>query len=74
MAPLSNDDLLAVWDRGHARNPVERAVLLLSAGYPGTSLPALAELGVGELDRNVAPTDAVGDGIVVDRDRHGQAG
>ena len=50
MAPLSNDDLLAVWDRGHARNPVERAVLLLSAGYPGTSLPALAELGVGERD------------------------
>src|SRR5215204_2136464 len=38
MQPLSNRMLLALWERGQDRSPVERALLLLEA-----ALPAVAE-------------------------------
>ena len=50
MRSLSAADLLSVWDAGHARAPVERALLLLEAGWPESGRPALAALTVGERD------------------------
>ena len=50
MVPLSNHALLTVWELGHARSAVERAVLLISAAFPGTAVSDLAELSIGERD------------------------
>jgi hypothetical protein len=50
MFPLSTHDLLAAWDLGQPRNPVDRALVLLRAACPGTTPEALGELSIGERD------------------------
>ena len=42
--------VLEVWERGAARHPVDRALVLLSAAFPGASRAELAALPVGERD------------------------
>ena len=42
--------VLVVWVRGAARHPVDRALVLLSAAFPGASRAELAALPVGERD------------------------
>ena len=50
MQPLSAAHLLDVWERGRARTPVERAVLLLCAACPESDFEAIAGLPVGRRD------------------------
>ena len=53
MLPLSKHDLLMAWDLGHARNPMDRALVLLCAAFPGTDSSSLAELSIGERDEKL---------------------
>ncbi len=48
MTGLSTNDLLTAWETGHARHPVDRALVLLSFASPGTAPALLAELSIGE--------------------------
>ncbi len=50
MRPLTDYELLAAWERGLGRPPLERAITLLAAAEPETSAAALAELRMGERD------------------------
>jgi hypothetical protein len=50
MQRLSAAQLLDVWERGRARSPAGRAVLLLAAAYPDTPVEALARLPLGRRD------------------------
>jgi hypothetical protein len=53
MRALSPVDILAIWDRGDRGDPVERALLVLSAVDPGTELAELAAFSIGERDRRL---------------------
>lgn len=53
MRPLSAAELLEVWERGIAQTPVQRALTLLAAACPDTSVDALAGLSVGRRDGNL---------------------
>lgn len=50
MHTLSASELLDVWERGQGQRPVERALTLLAAASPGTSVEALAGLSAGRRD------------------------
>src|SRR5215212_4607648 len=50
MRALSAVDLLDVWERGLAQPPSRRALLLLAAASPTTSLEALADQSIGQRD------------------------
>lgn len=50
MVPLSAANLLAVWERGLAKRPPERALALLEAAFPDSSPAVLAGLSVGSRD------------------------
>jgi len=50
MRALSLDELLAVWERGGAASPAERALLLLAAAHPDVEPHHLARLSVGRRD------------------------
>jgi hypothetical protein len=50
MRPLTDAELLAVWERGRRLAPARRALLLLAAVYPDTSADDLARLSVGRRD------------------------
>lgn len=50
MRPLTPSELLDVWERGLARPPAERALLLLAAGHPEAAPGELAALSVGRRD------------------------
>jgi hypothetical protein len=45
MQPLRDCELLDIWERGHGRGPIERALLLLSAAEPGISDAGGADIG-----------------------------
>ncbi|HEU0054889.1 MAG TPA: hypothetical protein VFQ39_17005, partial [Longimicrobium sp.] len=47
---LSARDVVAVWERGQERHPVDRALLLLGAAFPDRSRDELASLTVGQRD------------------------
>jgi hypothetical protein len=53
MRPLSVEEMIGVWEKGDLRSPVDRALLMLQAATPGSSLQELAELNVGERDRRL---------------------
>lgn len=53
MQPLSAIDLLAVWERGQAQTSTERALTLLAAAAPATSLGDLATLPIGQRDAHL---------------------
>lgn len=50
MHALSDSDLLAVWERGLEDAPLERALQLLSAGWPEEDVSTLANLSIGDRD------------------------
>jgi hypothetical protein len=50
MKPLSNRELLQVWEQGLAQQPIQQALLLLAAAYPELSPQELAELSLGQRD------------------------
>lgn len=50
MRGLSAADVVAVWERGQERHPVDRALLLLGAALPSRSRDELAALTVGQRD------------------------
>ena len=50
MKPLSNQELLQVWEQGLGQHPIRQALLLLRAACPEVSPQALAELSVGQRD------------------------
>lgn len=50
MRGLSAADVVAVWERGQERHPVDRALLLLGAALPTRSRDELAALTVGQRD------------------------
>src|SRR5690242_19842049 len=43
--------IVAVWETARRQYPVERALTLLAAGFPGRSRDELARLAIGERDR-----------------------
>ena len=53
MRPLSVEEMIGVWEEGDLRSPVDRALLMLQAATPESSLKELAELNVGERDRRL---------------------
>ncbi|MGH9588093.1 MAG: hypothetical protein ACRD3F_14160 [Acidobacteriaceae bacterium] len=52
MKPLSNLDLLDLWERGSDLHPIDRGLLALNAALPGEPYSALAEWPLGQ--RNAA--------------------
>jgi hypothetical protein len=48
--PLFAHDLLLIWEAGRDRHPVDRALIVLRAAYPGSGWNELADLGVGARD------------------------
>ena len=50
MRALSAPELLGVWERGLAQQPVERTLTLLAASCPEIPLDALAKLSIGQRD------------------------
>ncbi len=50
MRALTAQQLLAVWESGQGRSPAERALALLAAACPATSLESLARLSIGQRD------------------------
>ena len=52
MLPLRAPDVLALWEQGRARHPIDRALLLFAAACPELPADRLADLPLGE--RNAA--------------------
>lgn len=50
MRPLQTMELLAVWERGLNRTPLERALALLAASCPELDSATIAEMSIGERD------------------------
>src|SRR3954465_1234779 len=50
MQALSARDLLLVWESGQGRRPVDRALLILGAAFPGVARAELRALTVGRRD------------------------
>jgi len=50
MLPLSAPKLLAVWEHGLEKPPLERALALLEAAFPDSSRETLASLSIGRRD------------------------
>lgn len=48
MAPLSPDRLLALWEDGMRRHPIDRALLLFALAEPGTPPETLADAPLGQ--------------------------
>lgn len=50
MQPLSNRDILRVWEIGQTQHPLDQALTLLSFGLRERSLDALTRLSIGQRD------------------------
>ena len=50
MRALSASELISLWERGPTQTPVQRALALLSAAHPDTSIQELAHLRIGLRD------------------------
>jgi hypothetical protein len=50
MRPLSEQELLQVWETGLGQHPLDQALTLLAAGLPGVSRAKLAALSIGQRD------------------------
>ena len=48
---LTDQRLLSIWEVGLGQHPLDRALTVLEAAYPGQSRQTLAELAIGERDR-----------------------
>lgn len=50
MRALSASELLDIWEFGQSQRPVEKALMLLQAACPESSIESLARLSIGERD------------------------
>jgi uncharacterized protein (UPF0212 family) len=50
MRALSTTEILSVWERGCGQSPVQRALTILAAANPESSIESLAGLSVGQRD------------------------
>lgn len=48
MRPLSDDDILFLWEQGARRHPVDRALLILALHLPDTDHDLLAQMSIGQ--------------------------
>lgn len=53
MSKLTPDGMLALWERGAQRHPLDRALLLLACARPGEALPDLADVSIGQRDQTL---------------------
>lgn len=53
MQALTASQLLTVWEQGTSQPPVHQALLLLAAALPGIALDNLAELSIGQRDKQL---------------------
>jgi uncharacterized protein (UPF0212 family) len=53
MYSITASALLEAWERGLGQQPIERALTLLAAAYPETSVEALARLSIGQRDAHL---------------------
>jgi hypothetical protein len=54
MRAFSNDDYLSIWERGARLNPLERALLTLSAALPETPAARIADWPLGRRNQALA--------------------
>lgn len=50
MPALSGETLLRVWETAQKQHPIDQALTILAAGYPGLSRDELATLSIGQRD------------------------
>jgi hypothetical protein len=53
MRVLTAPDILRVWEQGQPQHPVDRALTLLVAGFPGRTREELASLSIGQRDADL---------------------
>ncbi|MBI9048817.1 MAG: hypothetical protein JEZ00_05345 [Anaerolineaceae bacterium] len=53
MRTLTASDLLAIWEKGAGRGPVEQALILLAKAFPQVSLESLADLTIAQRDASL---------------------
>ena len=53
MRALSATELLSVWESGHNRVPLQRALIMLAAACPEASADSLAQLTIGRRDAHL---------------------
>src|SRR5271165_660197 len=54
MRALTDTELLALWERGLPRRPIDRAILILGAAFPETPYDALADWPLGRRNQAIA--------------------
>ena len=50
MRALSGQELIRIWEMGQGLHPIDRALTMLSAAFPGKSRDELARLSIGQRD------------------------
>jgi hypothetical protein len=50
MRGLTGEDILQIWETGASQHPIDRALTILQAGFPGLSRHELASLSIGQRD------------------------
>ena len=53
MKPLKVEELLSAWEQGLSQPLLQRALILLAAGYPEVKSDTLVELTTGQRDRRL---------------------
>jgi hypothetical protein len=53
MRALSDENVIELWERGAARSPIDRALLLLACALPEAAASALADVSVTERDARI---------------------
>ena len=53
MRPLSDCDILEIWERAQTQHPIDRALTLLKRGFPGATWEELVNLTVGQRNRRL---------------------
>lgn len=53
MRPLSGADILRIWEEGRGQHLLDRLLTILQAGWPGRSRQELADLSIGQRDRQL---------------------
>ncbi len=51
MLALSGQEILHIWETGLGLHPIDQALIILGAAFPGTSRDTLAALSIGQRDR-----------------------
>lgn len=54
MRSLSDSDVLSLWESGLRRHPLDRAIMLLAAAFPGTPFEGIADWPLGRRNQALA--------------------